>query len=494
MMMRTTQIVWVAAAVAACGPSRVKKDGGGGDANALQCVHDTDCTGGGELCCSNVCVQTASCAFAVTQVAPASGFLDGGDWLTLTGAGFAPGMKVFIADGRAPVRVLSASSALIQTPPGPRGKQDLRIEVGSTAATLHGGFEYRTAGLDNQWEQKPLLHVRGEDPGLAVLQDGRVLIAGGTTVPDSAMDALATAEIYDRASDMVVPAVGMMSAPRWHDSAITLLDGHVLIVGGAAGALDTADLFDPGNGTFAPTVGKLNVGRSVTRSVLLVDGRVLVSSANDPSIEIYDPTTGIFTLVPHTTAHVYGFVVRLRDGRVLLGGGDTGQTAAELFDSDANTFTPTAGPMVQGRSMLTAHTLPSGKVAIIGGASSSAGGIIDPLATIELFDPATATFAPAPYQLATPRCWHASALVRDGTILVMGGYTQHAACESSVASVEQIDPVAGTVTAFPQLLNTNTEWTAVTMHDGSVLGVGGGACGTSMALPDIDFLAGAPIQ
>jgi len=27
-----------------------------------------------------------------------------------------------------------------------------------------------------------------------------------------------------------------------------------------------------------------------------------------------------------------------------------------------------------------------------------------------------------------------------------------------------------------------------------VLGVGGGACGTSSALPDIDFLAGSPIQ
>ena len=34
----------------------------------------------------------------------------------------------------------------------------------------------------------------------------------------------------------------------------------------------------------------------------------------------------------------------------------------------------------------------------------------------------------------------------------------------------------------------------VTMHDGSVLGVGGGACGTSTALPDLDFLPGKPIQ
>src|SRR5439155_15765990 len=103
----------------------------------------------------------------------------------------------------------------------------------------------------------------------------------------------------------------------------------------------------------------------------------------------------------------------------------------------------------------------------------------------ELYDPATARFTPAPYQLATPRCWHASALVRDGTILVMGGYTVSKQCASSVATVEQIDPVFASAKPFPALLNTNTEWTAVTLQDGSILGVGGGACGTTMALPDI---------
>ena len=211
-------------------------------------------------------------------------------------------------------------------------------------------------------------------------------------------------------------------------------------------------------------------------------------------VSIYDPDSDTWTAVANANPHNSGYVVRLRDGRVLLGGGDGGTTTAEVFDPDTNTFTPAANPMLHGRSMVTAHTLPSGKVAIIGGASSSAGAIVDPLDAIEIFDPATLTFADAGYHLATPRCWHASALVRDGTILVMGGYTQHGSCDSSVALVEQIDPVAGTVTAFPTLPNTNTEWTATTLHDGSVLGVGGGACGTTMALPDIDFLAGAPIQ
>jgi len=255
-----------------------------------------------------------------------------------------------------------------------------------------------------------------------------------------------------------------------------------------------ADLFDPKTNTFSATPNVLSVARAYTRAVLMVDGRVFIASGNDPSIEIFDPNNNSFTNVAHSVLHTFGFVVRLRDGRVLLGAGDGGVTAAELFDPDTNTFTPAAGPMVHGRSMLTAHTLPSGKVAIIAGASMSAGGITDPQASVELFDPATNTFADAGYALVTPRCWQASALVRDGTILVMGGYTAHNDCASSVKTVEQIDPVAGKVTMFNDLLNTNTEWTAVTLLDGSVLGVGGGACGTSMALPDIDFLAGAPLQ
>src|SRR5438874_10938067 len=90
----------VALAVAACGSHHGTKDSGTGGA----CTTDNQCNG--MRCCSSVCVETSDCAFAVTQVAPASGFVNGGDWLTLTGAGFAMGMQVFIGVGRAPVRVV----------------------------------------------------------------------------------------------------------------------------------------------------------------------------------------------------------------------------------------------------------------------------------------------------------------------------------------------------------------------------------------------------
>jgi hypothetical protein len=143
--------------------------------------------------------------------------------------------------------------------------------------------------------------------------------------------------------------------------------------------------------------------------------------------------------------------------------------------------------------MLTAHTLPDGRALIIGGDGSIAGLIADPLASMETYDPKAGTWTPTPYKLTTAREWHASALVRDGTVLVMGGYTFPGACNSFVATVDQVDPVAGTVTPFAQLLNPNAEWSAVTLLDGSVLGVGGGNC-SGLTLPDIDFLPGAPTQ
>jgi hypothetical protein len=289
-----------------------------------------------------------------------------------------------------------------------------------------------------------------------------------------------------------------MSIARWHNSAITLLDGRVLVVGsacmsGCKPGIDptAADLFNPKTDSFSPTKGKMTIGRIYTRSILLVDGRVLISSQNDPNLEIFDPETETFTALAHPTVHVFGFMVRLRDGRVLLGGGDGTNTAVEAFDPETSTLTP-VGNLNQGRSMLTAHVLADGRAFVIGGASVSAGGINVPLDSIEAFDPVTNKWTVMPYKLSIGRTWHASALVRDGTMLVMGGYTIVGKCDSLDDTVDQVDPVAGTVTPFAKLPNKNCEWVAVTLLDGSVLGVGGGACGTATALPDLDFLPGKP--
>jgi hypothetical protein len=448
------------------------------------------CDGG--ACCASVCVlDTASCAFSVTAANPREGNQNGGDWIKLTGNGFGAGLQVLIGDGVAPAKALDAHTAIVQTPPAPVGTYDITVVSGSMRATLPQSFLYNGGSVVLPWTEKPMHFVRGEDPGLAVAQDGRVLIVGGTTVPDSAMNSLDSAEVYTRANDTAALAPGKMSIIRWHSSAVTLLDGHVLVVGGATPS-PLADLFDPTSGNFAATKMPMSAPRARTRSVLLPDGRVLISSETESMADIYDPDLDTFTPVAQLAIHQYGFIVRLRDGRALLGAGDGGVTTCEIFDPAQGKFIP-AAPLAQGRSMLTAHTLPDGRVLVIGGATLSAGAVDAPLDEMELYDPKKDTWTVAPYKLLVPRTWHASALVRDGTVLVMGGYDTDKTCHPT-PNVDQVDPIKGTVVPFGTLPHPNTEWTAVTLQDGSVLGVGGGACGTPLALPSLDFLPGKPQQ
>jgi hypothetical protein len=455
------------------------------------------CDGG--TCCASLClVATASCAFSVTGVNPLQGDQNGGDWVTITGSGFVAGMRVYIGKGAAPAHIIDPQHALVLTPPLSVGTYDITITSGAMKSVLPASF-MSVAGVEiPPWTTKPMKYVRGENPGLAVMQDGRVLIAGGTTVPDNAMDSLDTAEIYTRSNDSVTLAGGKMSVPRWRNAAVTLLDGKVLVVGGNMPST-SADLFDPTSGTFSPTAHPMTVGREGMRAALAWDGRVVITSTGDATADIYDPVADTFTNVPMLAVHTFGFAVRMHDGRVMVGAGDGGQTACEIFDPAQNKFFM-APPLNQGRSMLTAHVLPDGRIMVIGGASMSAGAVDVPLDSIETYDAATNKWTVAPYKLSVGRCWHASALVSDGTILVMGGYATDKSC-TPINTVDQVDPVKALVQPFGtgydaagggSLPAANTEWNAVTLLDGSVLGVGGGACGTSLALPSLDFLEGKP--
>ena len=153
---------------------------------------------GGEACCTGYCVKSSGCGFAVTGVTPQKGNQSGGDWVNLTGTGFSSDMSVYIGNGRAPTLYLDPMHARIQTPPGVVGYDDVTVVEGMGSSTTHKAFQYVSAGLVLPWQKKPMSAVRGEHPGIAVLQDGRVLVAGGTTVPDHPEDALYTAEIFQR--------------------------------------------------------------------------------------------------------------------------------------------------------------------------------------------------------------------------------------------------------------------------------------------------------
>src|SRR5262249_49749046 len=154
-------------------------------------------------------------------------------------------------------------------------------------------------------------------PGGIVLQDGRTLIVSSPT-----------AEVYDPASGTcTLTGAYADPIPSWA-TATLLLDGRVLLTGCAARcSIGATELFDPQTGTFGLTGPKNGLFDDVAiTATLLTDGTILfVESYFDRPlnyVEVYDPAAGTFTHIADLIgAHGYSAAVRLRDGTVLITGG-----------------------------------------------------------------------------------------------------------------------------------------------------------------------------
>jgi hypothetical protein len=322
----------------------------------------------------------------------------------------------------------------------------------------------------------------------ALLQDGRVLVTGG----EYGGTVVSSAELYDPTA-RTFSATGKMAATRACHTLTSLKDGRVLVAGGFDGngaALSTAEIFDPAKGTFAPT-GKLAAARGCHTAILLKDGRVLIVAGFDGNVapqataELFDPTNGSFSSTAGlmTSARVFHTATLLQDGRVLVTGGIapsfTGVASAELFDPATGLFSPTMGDMGTARLGHTATLLFNGKVLIAGGSVTVGAG--SALATAEIFDPATETFANTG-SMGMARTLHTATPLNDGTVLVAGGDpddlvniggSSYGWAPSPLASAEFYDPVSGTFTETGGLITARENHTATLLNDGTVLITGG---------------------
>jgi Galactose oxidase, central domain len=284
-------------------------------------------------------------------------------------------------------------------------------------------FDPRTA----TFEPTGAMSIGRQSHTATLLDDARVLIAGGYD-PDG--NRLATAEIYDPAT-RAFSVTGSMTGPRADHTATLLRDGRVLIAGGTGPGftfLASAEIYDPARGTFRAT-GPLSVGRESATATLLRDGRVLIAgghSGRHEAItiyalsEVYDPSTGRFTRVDdlNVARHKHDAVL-LDDGRVLIVGGSDARDDAGLYDS-AEIFDPTTGTFsltgtlhearykMRGTSLL----LADGRALVCCGAPDA-----------EIFDPRSTDFAIVPGGLGAGPLFAASARVGPEEVLVTGGYS-----------------------------------------------------------------------
>jgi hypothetical protein len=125
----------------------------------------------------------------------------------------------------------------------------------------------------------------------------------------------------------------------------------------------------------------------------------------------------------------------LKNGKVLIAGGDTGSggsgvdtyATAELYDPATGTFSPT-GSMHAARSAATATLLANGKVLIAGGSGcpnpkdcvAGPSNNSEPLASAELYDPHTGQFT-ITGSMTLPNENAAATLLADGRVLIASG-------------------------------------------------------------------------
>ena len=271
-----------------------------------------------------------------------------------------------------------------------------------------------------------------------LLPNGDVLISGGFNDVWASLD---TAEVYDPTTDSCRPAAGKMNQHRELFQAVNLRNGQTLLTGGldlwVRHTVATAEIYDPATDRFTPTKSTMAQDRFGHAACVLADGRVLIVGGTHWSLsrkeskvlasaEIYDPSTGLF----HTTAGSLDSgrdrptATLLPSGQVLIYGGQgpkgTAVTSAELFDPSTEMFTPIVSPPQGPRMAHCALLLPTvGKVLIAGGWDTADS---KSPATALVYDPSSNQFQNMP-DLPFATLDAAMLAFPDGTVLYAGGKT-----------------------------------------------------------------------
>lgn len=233
--------------------------------------------------------------------------------------------------------------------------------------------------------------------------------------------------------------------------------------------------------------GNMVSSRYFHASTVLPSGKVLVTGGRGGddanwlnSAETFDPVTGTWTLTGSmATPRFQHSMTVLPSGKVLVAGGYNGngvsQTLAssELYDPSTGTWAPT-GSMARPRSGHIASLLASGKVLVAGGAG----------VTAELYDPTTGTWTPTGNMVSDHYGQgYTVSVLPFGRLLVTGGGEINSGVAVSIAEI--YDPETGTWTQTSNMSSPRTYHTAVVLPSGKVLVAGGWYDGAAYASAEV---------
>lgn len=276
--------------------------------------------------------------------------------------------------------------------------------------------------------------------------------------------------------------VGELLSGRTGHLCVPLGDGTILVLGGSitTSGAPQAERFDPRSGRSRATATQPAYRRSQHTATMLPDGRVLVVGGRSPgqvnasdTMELFDPVTEAFSVVPaQLRAGRFGHAAALATSRMLvIYGGITPTGAAappELLHLDSWSSTLTEPPVPATASCVDPIAVVSqtGAPLFIGGEDHRTG---QPAA--QVIEAAGVTPPRVAANLREPRLGHAAAALADGRVLVTGGSAT--AALAALASTEVFVPASGRMEAGPDLLVARTHHTATLLPGGRLLVAGG---------------------
>jgi len=279
---------------------------------------------------------------------------------------------------------------------------------------------------------------------MVVMQDGRVLINGGTVQYDPFFGAKTNA-LFDPANNTFTN-IQNMAHGRWYPTATTLGDGRVMTFSGLTetGGTNTAvEIYTLGSGWSAQYVAPWTPPL-YPRMHVLPNGKVFVSGSS-PSSGIFDPATKSWTQNIAATIYpnyrTYGSSVLLPltpannyDAKVMILGGDSPATnTTEIIDLGAATPKWVSGPaMSQPRIEMNAVILPNGKILAVGGSTYDEDTTTLSLKA-DLFDPNNPAAFTSAGSNASERLYHSVALLLpNATVWLAGGNPQRGTYNNTV--------------------------------------------------------------
>lgn len=334
---------------------------------------------------------------------------------------------------------------------------------------------------------------------LTKLADGRVIAIGGDVVTD-VPTMISDVEIYDPTSETWSDAAPLPE-PRANHVATLLADGRVLVTGGGPtsiiglpsgpGTVASAVLYDPAQNAWSPT-GAMKTPRAAHQALRLADGRVVVvGGGTDQSAgtcapqypdctvpvatattEVWDPTTGAFTDVGSLTTARFSFTLTaLVSGElVAIGGVDTTSTKSTEQLDPATLTWTSVGNLIADRFYHGGTLLPSGRVLVAGGKKAN----VSPLSSAELYDPTAKAFA-LTEPIDPPRTSPVLVTLPSGRALIAGGYNQleNAPLDAAALFDETANDGVGVWTPIGPLGTARSLEAGVLLDSGKLLICGG---------------------